>query len=459
MSTVRTEDEAPRGRKLGMSPENRIRVWLGDWRVVLSSSRQFGVYFFVAAIVGIVGFLLYAQLFVVLPIRQEARRDIERYAFFYSIATRDTIIVPQAGPSLEIIFETIQNTNFPVVITDEQGRPRYWKAVGVAWGDQSPEARSELRKIIARLDQENRPLPFENPNMKLGPDNKPVSRHPQIWVLHYGDSALVKRLAWLPFVALFVTLLIIAVGYAGFRHIRNSEQRSIWVGMARETAHQLGTPLSSLYGWLELMKSEVESLNRAEGTAAPHRFDQILVEMDQDTNRLNKIASRFSQIGSTPELRLGNLDEVVGETAAYLRHRLPSDVKIVTLVGGVPPLPMNRELLGWAFENLFKNAADAMEGKPGGRIEIATELHPDGNRLNVLVRDNGKGIPSHHVKQVFLPGYSTKKRGWGLGLAFVKRIIEDYHRGRILVRESALGKGTTFQLSLPLSPDGDQSSS
>ena len=418
---------------------SKRRTWRDDWKGVLSSSRQFDAYFFLSAMVIILVFMIYTQVFVMGALRQDTRQMIKTYAFFYSIATRDTIAV-KPGPDLNIIFETITNTNFPVVITDETGQPQLWKAVGVPPEDNRPAALEKVREVVRQLDVENPPYPFQIP--KIG------SR-----VLHYGDPPLVKRLSWLPWVALCVTVLFVGLGYAGFRHIKNSEQRSIWVGMARETAHQLGTPLSSLYGWIELMKSELETSPEQDREKAERRFDQIVTEMEKDTSRLNKIASRFSQIGSTPELRLGDLNEVVSEIVAYLRNRLPRDVQIEQTAGEVPALPMNRELLEWALENLFKNAADAIEGK-GGRIEVSTQVRQDGGWIDILIRDDGKGIPSHLVKQVFMPGYSTKKRGWGLGLTFVKRIVEDYHRGKISVRESIVGGGTTFLISLPTTSAG-----
>ena len=172
--------------------------------------------------------------------------------------------------------------------------------------------------------------------------------------------------------------------------------------------------------------------------------------MENDTSRLTKIASRFNQIGSTPELRVGSLDDVISETATYLKNRLPSDMTLEYAPGAMPPVPMNRELLGWAFENIFKNAADALEGRPAGRIHISTKVREEGEWVDVMIEDNGKGILPSAVKQVFLPGYSTKKRGWGLGLSFVKRIVEEYHKGKIEVIESVHDRGTTFQISLPI---------
>ncbi|MCZ6633544.1 MAG: HAMP domain-containing sensor histidine kinase [bacterium] len=440
---VMDKQTATRGRKMGMEPENQVRVFLGDWKVRLSSHRLFSAYFFLSGMTIVLAFLVYAQLFVVRPMRSEAKRMGELYAFLYSLTTVDVIEVKPGSFYMNTIFETVQNTNFPVVITDEQGKPRYWQAVGIDWGDHSPDALARLRRIAAQLDQAYRPLPFEYPDTELGPDNKPKSSENKIWMLHYGESSLVKRLSWLPFVALLVTLLFVGIGYVAFQHIKNSEARSIWVGMARETAHQLGTPLSSLYGWMELMKAEVDEMDVPEVSG---RLKQVVEEMAQDTSRLNQIASRFSLIGSTPELRLAQVQDVISKTVAYLRHRLPSDVQIVNSLAEIPVLPLNDELLGWAFENLFKNAADAMEEKDG-RIEISSELHED--RVDILVMDNGKGIPPHLVKQVFLPGYSTKKRGWGLGLAFVKRIVEEYHNGKIVVKESTPGEGTTFLVTLP----------
>ena len=432
-------------------PESRFRAWLHSWRVRLASQRFFTAYFFLSAVIIVAVFLVYAQVFVVRPMRQEANRMGKLYAFMHSVATLDKIEVK--GFYVDVIFDTILYPNFPVVITDEQGEPRYWKAVGVdEKAERSPKILGKLNDIAHELDLENDPLPFEFPGTEWGPDNQPVMGVPEVWQLHYGESTLIKRLAWLPFVALAVTVFFTGIGYLGFRSIKNNEQRSIWVGMARETAHQLGTPLSSLYGWLELLTAEADVLGDAE---VKKRLRDILSEMDRDTSRLNKIASRFSLIGSTPELRLDSLRDVVAETAGYLRVRLPSDVLIEEELDDAPVIPLNRELLGWAFENLFKNAADAMEGREG-RIEISFWIDDEAQRVVVEVHDTGKGIPAHMFKQVFLPGISTKKRGWGLGLAFVKRIIEEYHSGRIFVKESTPDRGTTFVVSLPLAPDSGQ---
>jgi len=413
------------------------RTWSGIRRVVVSNSQRFGAYFFLSASILILAFMIYTQVFVVRPARQMARSMIELYAFTYKLAMLDTVVVAESDSDIQIIFETIRESDFPVVITDGDGQPQVWKNIGISPELYTPETYKAVRDVVQTLDLRNPPLPMRMPY--IGD-----------LVLHYGDSVLLDRLSWLPVVALLATGLFVGIGYGGFRHIKNSEQRSIWVGMARETAHQLGTPLSSLAGWNELLKGEIEVASETDPDEFEARMGQIIREMENDTSRLTKIASRFSQIGSTPELHVGNLDEVIGETANYLRKRLPSDVSLEYAPGPMPPLPMNRELLGWAFENLFKNAADALEGRPSGRIHISTKVREEGEWVDVIVEDNGKGILPNAVKQVFLPGYSTKKRGWGLGLSFVKRIIEEYHKGKIEVVDSVPDRGTTFQISLPI---------
>ena len=406
------------------------------WSVVVSNSRGFGAYFFLSAVLLIFAFLLYTQVFVVRPARKVARQMIEFYAFSYKLATQDTIVVADSGADLTTIFEMIKDSEFPVVITDTEGIPQYWKGIDIPPNDPTEETIQRVRSTVGRLDLQNPPFRMTIPYIG---DR----------LLHYGDSSLVSRLYWLPWLALAATGLFIGVGYAGFRHIKNSEQRALWVGMARETAHQLGTPLSSLSGWTELLKAQIQTTEEDGEQKLVERLEQITGEMEQDTSRLNKIASRFSQIGSIPELRMGKVGDVVTETAAYLTRRLPSEVTFEYLPGPTPSVPMNRELLGWALENLFKNAADAIEGRAGGRIEVTTKVREEGQWVDMTVKDNGKGIPPNGLKQVFIPGYSSKKRGWGLGLAFVKRIVEDYHNGRISIEESTPGKGTTILICLP----------
>ena len=270
--------------------------------------------------------------------------------------------------------------------------------------------------------------------------------------IHFGDTDLFNRISLAPVVTLGVLCLFGLIGYVGFRNMRRSEQRSIWVGMAKETAHQLGTPLSSLSGWLELMQQRLEDLQQRGDKSEAEAVASIATEMQRDMGRLNQIASRFSQIGSVPELQSGDLGEVVTDSLNYFRGR-GSQFGRHTFEADVPPLPkipLNAELMGWVFENLFKNAIDAMIGQDG-QIRVLARLDEEHDKVVVVVEDNGCGIKAEHLPRVFEPGFSTKKRGWGLGLAFVKRIIEEYHSGRIQVMQSERGQGTTFEISLPTS--------
>lgn len=270
--------------------------------------------------------------------------------------------------------------------------------------------------------------------------------------IHFGDTELFNRISLAPVVTLGVLCLFGLIGYVGFRNMRRSEQRSIWVGMAKETAHQLGTPLSSLSGWLELMQQRLEDLQQRGDKSEAEAVASIATEMQRDMGRLNQIASRFSQIGSVPELQSGDLGEVVTDSLNYFRGR-GSQFGRHTFEADVPPLPkipLNAELMGWVFENLFKNAIDAMIGQDG-QIRVLARLDEEHDEVVVVVEDNGCGIKAEHLPRVFEPGFSTKKRGWGLGLAFVKRIIEEYHSGRIQVMQSERGQGTTFEISLPTS--------
>ena len=261
--------------------------------------------------------------------------------------------------------------------------------------------------------------------------------------IHYGQSDMIEQISLAPLVTLGVLVMFGLVGYIGFRNIRRSEQRSIWVGMAKETAHQLGTPLSSLSGWLELM---------TENSGPRSDKDSIVREMQKDMRRLNQIASRFSQIGSVPELGPIDVRPTLSETISYFRGRGPQfgGHTFSLDFGDLPAVALNEELIGWAFENLFKNALDAIDTK-NGTIDI--RAYCEGDVVKVRVCDNGRGIEADNLTRVFEPGFSTKKRGWGLGLAFVKRIVEEYHGGKIQIVHSAVGEGTTFEIELPVWPD------
>ncbi len=250
--------------------------------------------------------------------------------------------------------------------------------------------------------------------------------------VRYGDSLLLRRLALWPYVQLGIVSVFVLVAIYALLSSKRSEQNRVWVGLSKETAHQLGTPISSLMAWVEVLRETYPN-------------DALIPEMGRDVERLQLIAERFSKIGSLPELRQANVAEVVGHVVDYIRLRVSNRVSIsASLPQEQAVAPMCAPLFEWVVENLCKNAVDAMEGAGSIVISVATEAET----CVVEVSDTGKGIAPHRWKTVFLPGYTTKSRGWGLGLSLAKRIIEDYHRGRIFVKESSADRGTTFRIEL-----------
>ncbi|MEM1096353.1 MAG: HAMP domain-containing sensor histidine kinase [Bacteroidota bacterium] len=259
-------------------------------------------------------------------------------------------------------------------------------------------------------------------------------------LLYYGESDLIKELRLFPYVQLLFVGLFVLVGYVGFSYVRRNEQGSLWVGMAKEAAHQLGTPISSLMGWTQLLRA---------GELPTETVDTAFDEIDNDIQRLQRVASRFSDIGSVPKLEAQSLAACADRTIAYIRRRIPQQGKTVTLTAELDPritVPLNAELFEWVVENLLKNALDAIETNTGS---IHVEAVREGTKAVLRVRDTGKGIDRSQWKNIFRPGYSTKKRGWGLGLSLAKRIVEDYHGGSLTVEQSQPGQGATFRIELP----------
>ncbi len=259
--------------------------------------------------------------------------------------------------------------------------------------------------------------------------------------VYYTESDLLKQLKWYPYIQLLIVILFIGFVFYGFIIAQRNEQNRVWVGLAKETAHQLGTPVSSLMAWIELLKLKNEE--------RPDEY-ALLDEMEHDVLRLENIAERFSKIGSKPELIEVSLKEVLDRSSGYLSKRMTQRGKIKLFVNNdIPlesPLHINPQLFDWVIENLLKNALDAIQSKGGS---ITLNAGEQGRFYYVDVTDTGKGIPKGNFQKVFEPGYTTKKRGWGLGLSLTKRIVENYHKGKIFVKSSEVDKGTTFRVLLP----------
>jgi signal transduction histidine kinase len=333
---------------------------------------------------------------------------------------------------ISFVFEQVMTTiDFPLIQTDADNEPiwpyeSYCRNVDLDRSLSADRQRTWILDVIREMDAINSPI-------AVSYQGKVLNR------VHYGESPLVKRLRWLPFIEFVVAALFILIGYISFSYIKRNEQSNIWVGMARETAHQLGTPLSSMMGWSELLKVQAGNSPQLQDT---------LKDMDADLKRLQKIADRFSKIGSKPDLRMENLSDVVSHVFEYFRRRIPRTGKKVALefhTEGEVFAPINAELFEWVIENLIKNSLDAIEQGEG---KISVDVSHDDDHIYIDVIDTGKGVDTVFRKDIFRPGFSTKKRGWGLGLSLAKRVVENYHQGTLLLKESVVGKGTTFRIIL-----------
>ena len=328
--------------------------------------------------------------------------------------------------ALEKYLVEMSSKDFPLIVADSTGVPSSWSGL--------PELDS-LSYGLAQLKAAD----YQDDWLKQG--NTPVElvlpEHGLKYYYYYGDTPEIIRMRFLPWIEAIVVSCLALIGYVGFMSIKKSEERSVWVGMARETAHQLGTPLTSLYGWIELL---------AERPADP----QLRAEIERDLERLKTVAERFNQIGSNAPIAEKPLQIAVEGAANYIRRRIPQSVGVAVTIETELEEGLsaryNQTLFGWVLENLLKNAVESMKSKAGNVTVRAYRR----NKLIILdVTDSGSGIPRKNWKDIFRPGYTTKARGWGLGLSLTRRIIQDMHHGKIFVAESIEGKGTTIRIQLP----------
>ena len=390
---------------------------------------------------------------------QRLTREVETTSNVLARFLAQASLPAAADTTLQRIFtEVVQGIDFPIVITDTTGLPRAWRKVepnqdlvsdtaldslqmGYAVDELTMQRIERVREQVKHLDRRNRPIEMLRPNTNI-----------PLGVVHYGHPDVLDRLRWMPFLSVGGFLLLLGLGAWGATGIRAAEKRTIWVGMAKETAHQLGTPLSSLMGWIELLRTRSEGVPPEADVKVPAaEFEDTLGEMERDIDRLSKVAQRFSHIGSTPQLQLQEVAPVVREAVQYMRKRLPEGgrrIEIEERYEEVPPVNLNRELLEWVLENVLTNAVSALD-QGRGKIEVIVQRRKETEAVEVLVRDTGRGMTPAEVRRAFDPGYSTRSRGWGLGLALARRVVQDYHGGRIDIRESAPGQGTTVAIVFP----------
>ena len=373
---------------------------------------------FILGIILIIGLLSYTR-HLIDELREDNREIVRLYAEIIANTVQD-----ESDTNLDFVFDNIiRKVQFPVIQTDPQHGPQMWKNLPESIRDST-----QRTKFMSTMDEVNEPIPLIYKDETISALT--------FGYLHYGDSTLVHKLQWWTYIELTAIAVFIFLGFTGFTFIRNNEKRHIWVGMARETAHQLGTPVSALLGWVDWLKEH------------PEKTLELIPEMEADLKRLEQIGRRFSKMGSEPEMENFDLSERVTRVVDYLNRRLPTLGKKVELVNDIHPgimITANGSLLAWSIENIIRNGIDAID-RSDGRITIS--LKEDEIGVKIQIKDNGRGIPKKDWKNVFRPGFSTKKSGWGLGLSLSMRIVQDIHKGKLQIRDSTRNEGTTFEISL-----------
>lgn len=372
--------------------------------------------------------LVYIQL-LVKELQQREQNLIDLYASAFQFYTTPA---PQPGNDIRFFLEKIvPSIDFPVVITDENDEPyqpysEFTLNIDLQKFASEEQQREYLKSLIADMQKVYSPIVLKYPDYGI------------LMKIYYSESDILRQLKVLPFVAFIGIALFILIGYWGFDYIRRNEQNKVWIGLAKEAAHQLGTPVSSLLAWIELMKMNLQDQKR---------LMHIASEMENDLRRIEKVLQRFSQIGSIPERTEEDLAPVIHEVVDYFRRRIPNIGKRIEIIENLESIrrPINRDLFQWVIENLIKNAVEAIV-QEDGTIEL--HLYRKNGKAVILVKDTGKGMSASVRRTAFRPGFTTKARGWGLGLTLCKRIIEDYHGGKILIHSSTVGKGTTFLIEV-----------
>ncbi|MDN5200542.1 HAMP domain-containing sensor histidine kinase [Fulvivirgaceae bacterium BMA10] len=344
--------------------------------------------------------------------------------------TLEYVINADVDDDIPVVFEEIiaANNSIPLVLTDSDKKPVQSKNVKINENAEEREIQLLLERELQTMEREYEPILVTFRNSETGE----VTGYQYVY---YRNSDLLRQLQYYPYVQLSVIFAFGLIVFIIFSYSKTAEQNRVWVGLAKETAHQLGTPLSSLMAWSEYFKTDPDTKDK-----------EVILELDKDIRRLEMITSRFSNIGSVPIIEEENIYDVIKSTVNYLQSRISSKVTInVTAVTEETYAGINRPLFEWVIENICKNAVDAMSGV--GTIDIHIIKANEG-RVIIDIKDSGKGIAKGNIKRLFHPGFTTKKRGWGLGLTLVKRIIENYHKGKIYVKSSEVGVGTTFRIML-----------
>ena len=353
-------------------------------------------------------------------LREDNREVVKLYAEIIAETVKD-----DSNTNIDFIFENIiKKVKFPIIQSGRNKNPQLWTNL-----PENIDSDSDRLKLILSMDKINKPIPLIFDDKINGPIT--------FGYLHYGDSRLIQKIQIWTYIELLSIGIFILFGFIGFSFIRNSEKQHIWVGLSRETAHQLGTPVSALLGWLDYIKNDNSNI------------EKILPEMESDIERLQQVNRRFSKMGSKPEMEFFDLSKRIESVLSYLNRRIPTLGKKVDLVNDIDPdikIMANGTLISWTIENLIRNSIDSISGEAG---LIRLSMSQDQNNVKIRISDNGCGVPKKDWKNIFRPGFSTKKSGWGLGLSLCQRIINEVHKGDIYVLESNINTGTVFEINIP----------
>ncbi len=402
----------------------------------ISSDRakvNFKAFLFLVGIFLVIFSIWYSQL-LVSKLEEKATEYVKFRIKFLEVSLNN----PSSNTDIDFLFnEVIQNADYPLIYTDTENNPRSWRNISPEIDKKPIEEFTKkdsliLFKALERIKKENPPIPIKYQNKIV------------LGYYYYGYPDVIYRLRIFPYLAILAVVAFVLLGYLGFSYIKKSEQQSIWVGMAKETAHQLGTPLTSIAGWVELLGIN-EKLR-----------ETAIAEIKNDLDRLTKIANRFSKIGSKPELKPVALFPLIDSVVSYYKRRLPNMQKKIEIKAFYPDehlvLQLNEDLFEWVLENLIKNAIDSIQSIRNGLITITVSVNKEKRLVYIDIKDNGKGIASQNKRHIFRPGFSTKQRGWGLGLSLARRIIENYHGGKLFLKETKLNQGSVFRIVLKLNP-------
>ena len=399
-------------------------------RTIFKRSLTLKLYFTVGTIMIFVFLIIYTNS-LLKDIKQDVQIVPDLYAKFISLP---------ADVNLEsflfqyFMSEIVPKIDYPIILADSLNKPYAWentKIDKITFEDLSEKDQINLKRMMNRYESQLNVIP-----LKYNLESDRVLSY-----VYFGESSTMKQLRYMPYIEIAMVVLFILLGFYVFSSVKKNEENILWIGLAKETAHQFGSPLSSLMGWRDVLAMKL---------GKDKEMLKIINYMQNDLERLNKIASRFGKVGSTIKLQPVILHDLIQETIDFFQRRLPSFSQKITInfISKIKDknIKLDPDLIKWTLENMIKNSLDAMQ-KSGGEIRISAFEYK--KNVYIQVKDNGKGIPKSMFKRIFSPGVTTKNRGWGLGLSLAKRIVEEFHRGKIHVESSELNKGTTFEVIIP----------